>query len=228
MARELPIFPLPVVLFPGATQPLHIFEPRYRELLADCLAADQRFGITYVAPPDGPGIDPMPPPGAVGCIALITATEGLPDGRSDIITVGERRFTLLEWVTRETTYRVARVEEFDDEPADPAEVTNLAGGVRQDYQRLARAIGTLTDRVADDAALDDDPEQLSFQVAAALELDGEVKQALLALTSTTTRLRRLASLLVPLSADAERRAAVREHARGNGRGGKHPQIERAS
>ncbi len=217
MARELPIFPLPVVLFPGATQPLHIFEPRYRELLADCLAADQRFGITYVAPPDGPGIDPMPPPGAVGCIALI-----------NIITVGERRFTLLEWVTRETTYRVARVEEFDDEPADPAEVTNLAGGVRQDYQRLARAIGTLTDRVADDAALDDDPEQLSFQVAAALELDGEVKQALLALTSTTTRLRRLASLLVPLSADAERRAAVREHARGNGRGGKHPQIERAS
>ena len=59
-------------------------------------------------------------------------------------------------------------------------------------------------------------------------MDGEVKQALLALTSTITRLRRLASLLVPLSADAEGRAAVRERARGNGRGGKHPQIERAS
>jgi len=120
------------------------------------------------------------------------------------------------------------VEEFDDEPADRAEVAGLAGDVRQDYQRLARAIGTLTDRAADDAALDEDPEQFSFQVAAALELDGEVKQALLALTNTITRLRRLASLLVPLSADAERRAAVRERARGNGRGGKHPQIERAS
>jgi len=228
MARDLPIFPLPVVLFPGATQPLHVFEPRYRELLADCLAADQRFGITYVAPPEGPDVDTMPPLGAVGCIALITATDALPDGRSDIVTVGERRFTLLDWVTRETTYRVARVEEFDDEPADRAEVAGLAGDVRQDYQRLARAIGTLTDRAADDAALDEDPEQFSFQVAAALELDGEVKQALLALTNTITRLRRLASLLVPLSADAERRAAVRERARGNGRGGKHPQIERAS
>jgi len=228
MARDLPIFPLPVVLFPGATQPLHVFEPRYRELLADCLAADQRFGITYVAPPEGPDVDPMPPLGAVGCIALITATDALPDGRSDIVTVGERRFNLLDWVARETTYRVARVEEFDDEPADRAEVAGLAGDVRQDYQRLARAIGTLTDRAADDAALDEDPEQLSFQVAAALELDGEVKQALLALTNTITRLRRLASLLVPLSADAERRAAVRERARGNGRGGKHPQIERAS
>src|SRR2546422_10866769 len=47
MSRELPIFPLPLVLFPGTTQPLHVFEPRYRRLLADCLAGDKRFGIAY-------------------------------------------------------------------------------------------------------------------------------------------------------------------------------------
>src|SRR5690348_5320860 len=93
MSRELPIFPLPLVLSPGATQPLHIFEPRYRQLLADVLGDDRRFGVAYVAPPAGPGLDPAPQPGAVGFVALINAANALPDGRSNIVTVGERRFT---------------------------------------------------------------------------------------------------------------------------------------
>src|SRR5205807_1315981 len=88
MARELPIFPLPIVLFPGAPQPLHIFEPRYRELLADCLAADRRFGIAYVPAEYPPGSEPLPRAGDVGCVALIQNTQGLPDGRSNILTVG--------------------------------------------------------------------------------------------------------------------------------------------
>src|SRR5205807_10370493 len=67
MARELPIFPLPIVLFPGAPQPLHIFEPRYRQLLVDCLAGDRRFGITYVPAEPAPGSEPLPHPGDVGC-----------------------------------------------------------------------------------------------------------------------------------------------------------------
>src|SRR5438067_1022363 len=69
MARELPIFPLPIVLFPGAPQSLHIFEPRYRRLLSDCLAADRRFGIAYVAAERAPGADPARagcPAGAAG------------------------------------------------------------------------------------------------------------------------------------------------------------------
>src|SRR5437667_10612451 len=66
MARELPIFPLPIVLFPGATQPLHIFEPRYRQLLQDCLADDQPLGIAYVAPDPAPGADPAPSPVSLG------------------------------------------------------------------------------------------------------------------------------------------------------------------
>src|SRR5258707_3640359 len=87
MARELPIFPLPIVLFPGAPQPLHIFEPRYRQLLQDCLAGDQRFGIAYVAPDPSPGADPVPLPGDVGCVALIRSNQPLPDGRANIETV---------------------------------------------------------------------------------------------------------------------------------------------
>ncbi len=228
MARELPIFPLPIVLFPGAPQPLHIFEPRYRHLLDDCLAADRRFGIAYVAPDRAPGADAAPPLGDVGCVALIRSSERLPDGRSNIVTVGERRFLLRRWIAGPQPYGVAEVEEFDDDPVDTAETGTLAADVRDGFERLARALGVLTEREDEDIPLAGDPTLLSFQVAAALELDPAAKRALQASRSTTARLRQLAGLLGPLAADAERRAVVRRRAGGNGRGGRHPEIERAT
>ncbi len=228
MPRELPIFPLPVVLFPGAAQPLHIFEPRYRQLLADCLAADRRFGIAYVPAPRRPDADPVPSPGDVGCVALIRSTQPLPDGRCNIVTAGERRFVLLAWLATDRPYRLARVEEFDDEPADPGEAATLAADVREGFHRLAHALGVLTEQEDEEIALPADPQLLSFQVAAALELEPEAKRALQALRSTGTRLRRLGALLGPLAADAERRAAVRQRAHRNGRGGPRPQIEQAT
>ncbi len=227
MRRELPIFPLPIVLFPGASQPLHIFEPRYRQLLADCLAADRRFGIAYVDPRGAPEADPAPAPGDVGCVALIRSRHELPDGRSNILTVGERRFVLLEWRPSKL-YRLAQVEEFDDEPVDASEAAALAHDVHEGFARLVRALGVLTDRQDETIELPADPQPLSFQVAAALELEPAAKRALLALRSTTQRLRQLAALLGPLARDAERQAVVRRRAAGNGRGGAHPQIERAT
>jgi ATP-dependent Lon protease len=228
MSRELPIFPLPIVLFPGAPQPLHIFEPRYRQLLQDSLAADRRFGIAYVASDPAPGADPTPSPGDVGCVALIRSNQPLPDGRSNVLTVGERRFVLRRWIASAHPYRVADIEEFDDDPTDAAEVTGLAADVREGFGRLARALGVLTEREDEEIELPSDPQLLSFQVAASLELDAPAKQALQALRSTSARLRQLATVLGPVAADAERRAAVRQRARGNGRGGRHPEIERAT
>jgi ATP-dependent Lon protease len=225
MPRELPIFPLPIVLFPGAPQPLHIFEPRYRQLLSDCLAGDRRFGVTYVTPPRAAGEDPTPSPGDLGCVALIRSTQQLPDGRSNILAVGERRFVLVEWCAGDRPYRLGRVEEFDDEPGDHGEAEAIAVGVRQDFTRLVRALGLLTDREHDSVELPGDPQALSFQVSAALELDPASKRSLLALRSTTARLRHLGAVLEPLATDAERRAAVRHRAKGNGRGGRHHQIE---
>jgi len=227
MPRELPIFPLPIVLFPGAPQPLHIFEPRYRQLLTDCLAGDRRFGVAYVAPDPAPGADPVPNPGDVGCVALIRTNQPLPDGRFNILTVGERRFVLRSWISSAHPYRVAEVEEFDDEPTDADEVTTLAADVREGFGRLARALGVLTEREDEEIELERDPQRLSFQVAASLELDAPAKQVLQAIRSTSARLRQLATVLGPVAADAERRAAVRERARGNGQGGRHPEIERA-
>jgi Lon protease-like protein len=226
MTRELPIFPLPIVLFPGAPQPLHIFEPRYRQLLDHCLETDQRFGIAYVAPDRTPEADPMPTPGEVGCVALIRSTQPLPDGRSNILTVGERRFVLARWIPSDRPYRIAEVEEFDDDPVDPSEVATLAADVREGFTRLARALAVLTSREDEELELSTDPQRLSFEVAAALELEPGAKRGLQALRSTALRLRRLAVLLGPLAGDAERRAAVRQRAKGNGRGGAHPQIER--
>jgi len=218
MSRELPIFPLPLVLFPGASQPLHIFEPRYRQLLSDCLDQDRRFGIAYAAPDQH--ADPAPAPGDVGCVAHILTTQALPDGRSDILTTGEQRFVLLEWLPTDRPYRMARVEEFADEPVDSAEADGIGQDVRRDFLRVMDALEQ------DPPELPVDPEALSFRVAASLELEAPGKLALLAIRSTTVRLRRLAALLQPLAADAERRAAVRHRARGNGKGGAHPQIEK--
>src|SRR2546428_13724625 len=127
MPRELPIFPLPIALSPGAPQPLHIFEPRSRELLADCLAADRRFGIAYVPAEYPPGSEPLPRAGDVGCVALIQNTQGLPDGRSNILTVGERRFVLVDWVGSDRPYRLAHVGGFDDWPVQATHAGNAAG-----------------------------------------------------------------------------------------------------
>src|SRR3982750_2896628 len=84
--RELPLFPLPLVLFPGVPLPLHIFEPRYQRMLADIRASDSLFGLSYF---DVDEAENAPPPvGHIGCVAEVTEVQSLPEGRSNIMTVG--------------------------------------------------------------------------------------------------------------------------------------------
>jgi Lon protease-like protein len=219
MASGLPIFPLNVVLFPGAPLPLHIFEPRYREMLADCLAGDERFGVITREE----GAQEPDRPGDVGCIAWIRANHRLPDGRSNIVVSGERRFVITEFLPSDHPYLVARVESFADEPGTgPApetlsELCRLAEGYLQ-------AMAILHDRESAAPGWAENAEEASFQVSAALELPLSVRMALLASRSTDERVKTLRQLLRVLAQAVTARAAVHIGARSNGKGGHEPVI----
>lgn len=218
-AATLPLFPLPLVLFPGTPQLLHIFEPRYRQMLRDCLAGDGRFGLSVVRTNAG---DQAPEPGDVGCRALIRSHRGLPDGRANILATGEERFVLRELIDHDRLYHKGVVEFFDDEPdADPA-VPGLAQAVRASFSTLVEHLGTLIETTGPSIEIPTDPLRLSFHVAAAVDIEVPIKEELLRLTSTRLRLERLRGLLEPLVRQVSRRTAVYRRAKRNGSGGHAP------
>jgi Lon protease-like protein len=218
-----PIFPLTLVLFPGTPQLLHIFEPRYRQMLDDCMAGDRRFGISFVEP--GGVTEPLPEPGEVGCLAYVQAVRRLPDGRSHIVTIGQERYVLLGFVAADRLYRVAQVETFDDE-REAGEGSDDAGEqVRSAFGKFAAGMTALTDATPGSLDLPPDLTALSFQVAAALDIDPKAKQELLALRSTAQRLARLAHLLDGLNHEIESRVSVHARARRNGKGGRDHTVQ---
>ncbi len=209
MPTRLPLFPLDLVLFPGEPLPLHIFEPRYREMLTDCLAGDQRFGITAAIPPVA---------GAIGSVARIRASQPLDDGRSNIVVLGERRFAIRTLLDEGRSYLVGAVEEFDDHPGtaplpqERAELVSLAEKYRQ-------ALAVLSDHPDEDPDWAESSEALTFQVAALTGLEVDAKARLLATRSTRERTRRLVELLPQLIRLVQSRAEVHVRARSNGKGG---------
>src|ERR1043165_2708477 len=114
--RELPLFPLPLVLFPGVPLPLHIFESRYQRMLADIRASDSLFGLSYFDVAEAEVS--RPPVGHVGCVAEGTEVQDLPEGRSNILTVGLIRYHVESYVESSEPYLVGRVEFFEDEKED--------------------------------------------------------------------------------------------------------------
>ena len=188
--RELPLFPLPVVLFPGMPMPLHIFEPRYRQMLTDIRAGDSLFGLSYF---DASSSEKdIPPAGHAGCVAEITETEGLPDGRSNVLAVGVIRYRVEDYIDRDDPYLVVRVNFFEDEADDSEELGANAREVAAMFMRVANAIRLINDERGNLPDISDtDPQRLSFLVAAAMEIEPETKQQLLELRSTSERLDRL-------------------------------------
>lgn len=221
---ELPVFPLSVVLFPGVPLPLHIFEPRYRQMLNDIKAGNSLFGLSYfdVSTSDRE----VPPPGNIGCVAEVTETQSLPDGRSNILTVGLIRYRIEEYVERGDPYLVARVSFFEDEDEDPDFLRESSREVAEHFTRIARAVRTINDERASLPDISDtDPQRLSFLVAAAMEVDSDVKQELLELRSTSERLSRLREMLGRALSNYEERARVHELAKGNGHSGRKIELE---
>src|SRR5262245_36793886 len=123
MSDLLPIFPLPnVVLFPGVFLPLHIFEGRYREMVADALLGDRIIGMTLLRPGWEADYEGQPPVYPIGCSGLITHFERLPDGRYNIVLRGLERFRVVE-EDLSRTYRRAVVEPLPDGAAEPSDRT---------------------------------------------------------------------------------------------------------
>jgi Lon protease-like protein len=222
--HELPLFPLPVVLFPGVPLPLHIFEPRYRQMLLDIRAAKNLFGLSYFDSSTAEG--DVPPAGHVGCVAEVTEVQTFPDGRSNILTLGVIRYRIESYVERGDPYLVAQVSYFEDEDEDEELLAAPAKEVAETFTRIAQAVRTIND---ERATLPDitntEPQRLSFLVAAAMEIDADVKQELLELRSTSERLERLRAMLNIAVKGYEERARIHELAKGNGHGGRKVEIE---
>jgi ATP-dependent Lon protease len=221
---DLPVFPLPVVLFPGVPLPLHIFEPRYRQMLKDIRVSNNLFCVAYFDSSSSE-LD-MPPAGHVGCVAEVTETQTFPDGRSNILTLGVIRYRIDSYLERDDPYLVARVSYFEDDDEDQSSLAAAARDVADTFTRIAQAVRTLNDERSNLPDISStEPSKLSFLVAAAMEIDADVKQEMLELTSTSVRLERLRGMLSLAVKGYEERARMHELAKGNGHSGRKIDLE---
>jgi len=195
----IPLFPLDVVLFPGTPLPLHIFEPRYKEMIAECLAERRTFGVVRAVEESL---------AEVGCTAeIVTVVKEYPDGRLDLVTEGRKRFEVLR-VNQERSFLRAEVLMIDDEPGvPPTEDTSRAVQLHSELLAIAGAKQDLGDV---------DHSSLSFYLAGSLPLDLDFKQKLLGLRSEGERLTLLISYFETIIPNLHRAAHAREKAGGNG------------
>ncbi len=198
--REIPIFPLGnVVLFPGAAVPLHIFEPRYRQMAADAIEGERLIGMATVRPEAAHEMAGDPPLYDVGCAGFIEQHQRLADGRYQIVLRATRRFRIEEEVPRtgDRLYRVARVEELPEADGDPASAEALRARVVEQLEKIAHhALGPEGVRGFDSARLGAlDPASFVNGVAQSIALPPQEKQGLLEADTIEERMRRLEGAL---------------------------------
>ena len=203
MSTLLPLFPLDLVLLPGTPLPLHIFEPRYQEMISECLDRNQHFGVVR-------GKDQEL--AEIGCTAeILTVTKKYPDGRMDIVTEGRARFEVVQ-LNQERSFLQAEVLYLHDEPEvaskdEMAEAMKLHGEI----MTLAGAEPEKSSEIEEG--------QLSFHLAGSLPLDLDFKQNLLGLKSEAERLRAIISFFDTILPAMRRTMHVRRKAGGNGHAG---------
>ena len=188
----IPVFPLPnVVLFPNVFLPLHIFEPRYRAMVADALAGDRIIGMTLLKPGYEVDYEGRPPIYSVGCAGVITHAEGQPDGRYNIVLRGLEKYRIVS-EDESKPYRLAAVELLSEitPEADKAEL-------RRHRQRLEALLAAAVERTGSEPrfppAVPD--EDLVNALAQYIELDPLERQALLERDGILARCRGLVELL---------------------------------
>ncbi|BAZ46660.1 peptidase S16 lon domain-containing protein [Chondrocystis sp. NIES-4102] len=186
--RELPLFPLPeVVLFPSRPLPLHIFEYRYRIMMNTILEYDRRFGVLSIDPTTGEIAE-------YGCCAEILHFQRLPDDRMKMLTFGQQRFRVLEYV-REKPYRVGLVEWIEDQPPsqDLKPMATEVEELLRDVVHLSAKLTSQKIELPDD--LPSSPTELSYWVASNLYGVASEQQALLEMQDTFERLQREQEIL---------------------------------
>jgi Lon protease-like protein len=188
---DLPLFPLNTVLFPQARLPLHIFEPRYREMIARCLEEDLAFGVVLIK--EGPEVGGPATPHEVGTIARVIDVARLADGRMNIIVAGITRFKLLDRFN-DRAYTTARVQLLADENVDLNMTERTARRTAQLFKDYAAAVRSIAETdeepEKEELELPKDPTVLSYSIAASLPISMSDKQTLLAAPTTIQRLRR--------------------------------------
>jgi Lon protease-like protein len=183
---RLPLFPLPVVLFPGARMPLHVFEPRYRKLVAECRAQGGRFGLIHHDCDDnGPFLTEKE---RVGCVAEIEKQQPLAEGRMLILVRGVDRFRIVEDVESESPYYEALVAPFADTTRPhPDAIRAVRGRTLTLFHAVLETMASPPDEIPDF----DMNCELAFQLAPLIQMDHRWQQSLLELPDEVYRLERL-------------------------------------
>ena len=189
---ELPMFPLGTVLFPSLFLPLHVFEPRYRQLARHCMDGDKEFGVVLIERGSEVGGDDVRT--SVGTVARILDATELDDGRWVLGTVGTRRIRVTQWLP-DDPYPRAEIEDWDD-PDPGAGAIDRYRGVRSQLRRVLALKAELAEPAADATIeLSDDPALGSFQIAAVAPLGPADQQQVLMAEGPDQRLEVLEVLL---------------------------------
>ena len=201
--ERISLFPLNVVLFPGEQLPLHIFEPRYRRMVRECLEAKSPFGM-LLALPDGLA--------RVGCSAeILEVSKHYDDGRMDILTLGRDPYRIVDLFTDDPLFE-GTVEYLEDEES------RLDPRTRQELNGLYEVCYTLLFAGVPKSLEESSPELLSFMVAGALPLDLLGKQQILELRSEAERQERLLRYLREWALHLQKMETLRHRGAGNGHG----------
>ena len=199
-AERIALFPLSnVVLFPRVKTPLHIFEPRYRQLMRDVLDADRRIGMVVVRPEHQDEMPANPPVFPIGCCGEISEFQRRPDGRYDLVLQGLWRFRISAEEPRSETrlYRVAQVQRLEDafDEAERERVARLRAHVVENVAYLARRAEAGDARFDPSLFTGIDDATFVNVLANAIAFPVEEKQAMLEADSVPERYARLASAL---------------------------------
>ncbi|HEX7788519.1 MAG TPA: LON peptidase substrate-binding domain-containing protein [Methylomirabilota bacterium] len=197
---SLPIFPLPdLTFFPRTMLPLHIFEARYRAMITDCLARDQRLAVVGLKPGYEAAYEDKPPVYGIAGAGRIVRWERLPSGRYNLLVRGDCRVRIDRELPADTLYRMVAATPLEETGAEGPAVEALASRVRARCQQILTAVGRSGVELQQSLEALSDPAALCDQVASSLVPAAVVRQALLEELDVERRLERLAAVLDDLS-----------------------------